>query len=824
MAPDQSMARTLARMLPSPAPAGPPSPWPPRPVPPSPWPIVWAVVVGLWAVAVTLVTQSAVWLIAQALLAAGLDEPAWIWPVASVGNAVLVAVPSAVLATVPRSRAVRTTGRVWLLGGVALGLLGALRAVPQPQNELYLAAFALVAALAAVAIARIAGRSPGRGTSGRLALPATSLAIAAGGALLLPWLWLGALGGLVETVLAVVAAVSVAALVGAVLDGGVWPAVGGSSGRRLVLVGGLVAGVTLLLVAAGTGQSGSQLAAMLGLPPAGFVAATLQPMSRRRYADYLPSSETSTATAPTRLVVGIAALGPLAFVDPEEISVLLATMRDVPNWSAIAAGASAALALLLAVGYWVAFARARAPVPYRWIGVAAAAVVLVSGVVVYVVPGQPGLYGERLFVVLREQADLSDVPAGTGAAGRAARAHEVYRRLVTTAQRSQADLRRELDRLGLDYRPYYLANAIEVDAGPIVRAWLARRSDVDRVLLSQQLRPLPAAAPSATGSAPPPGGPGWNLTLIGADLAVSQAGADGAGIVVGSSDSGVDGSHPALAGRFRGGDDSWYDPWNGSTTPVDHAGHGTHTLGTAVGSGGIGVAPGAHWVGCVNLDRNLGSPAHYLDCLQFMLAPFPRDGDPFTDGRPERGPQVLTNSWGCPAIEGCDLGVLRPATAALAAAGVFLAVAAGNTGPFCGSVEDPPAPYPDVLTVGAVDRQRTVTSFSSRGPAPGGGRKPDVVAPGDGVLSAMPGGGYAALDGTSMATPHVAGVVALMWSANPGLIGDLDRTRRILADTATAATASPSIGRSAGCTEPANVAGAGLVNAYAAVAAARAAR
>jgi subtilisin family serine protease len=166
--------------------------------------------------------------------------------------------------------------------------------------------------------------------------------------------------------------------------------------------------------------------------------------------------------------------------------------------------------------------------------------------------------------------------------------------------------------------------------------------------------------------------------------------------------------------------------------------------------------------------------------------------------------------------------VLRPAAAALAAAGVFVAVAAGNTGPFCGSVKDPPAPYPDVLTVGAVDRRRTVTSFSSRGPAPGGGRKPDVVAPGAGVLSAMPGGGYATLDGTSMATPHLAGVVALMWSANPALIGNLAATRRILADTATPAV--PSSSRGNGCSDPANVTGAGLVDAYAAVVAARASR
>ncbi|MFD0823645.1 S8 family serine peptidase, partial [Micromonospora zhanjiangensis] len=175
-------------------------------------------------------------------------------------------------------------------------------------------------------------------------------------------------------------------------------------------------------------------------------------------------------------------------------------------------------------------------------------------------------------------------------------------------------------------------------------------------------------------------------------------------------------------------------------------------------------------------------------------------------------------------IEGCDRDVLRPATAALAATGIFTVVAAGNSGPYCGSVSDPPAPYPDVLTVGAVDQEGRITEFSSRGPAPGGAAKPDVVAPGADVLSAWPGGGYATENGTSMATPQVAGVVALMWSANPALVGDLDRTRRILRDTATGRPARYPPGEPADrCGGSANVTGAGLVDAYAAVRAATAA-
>jgi len=147
-----------------------------------------------------------------------------------------------------------------------------------------------------------------------------------------------------------------------------------------------------------------------------------------------------------------------------------------------------------------------------------------------------------------------------------------------------------------------------------------------------------------------------------------------------------------------------------------------------------------------------------------------------------------------------------------------MVVAAGNTGPRCDSIDDAPAPYPDVLTVGAVSESRVVTGFSSRGPTDDDLDKPDVAAPGEEVLSAMPGGGYARLTGTSMAAPHVAGVVALMWSANPALIGDLARTRQLLRETATAAEVEDGTDD---CGDPGRLAGAGIVDALAAVQAAR---
>ena len=324
--------------------------------------------------------------------------------------------------------------------------------------------------------------------------------------------------------------------------------------------------------------------------------------------------------------------------------------------------------------------------------------------------------------------------------------------------------------------------------------------------------------------------------MIDAPRVWTEFGVTGQGIVVGQSDSGVDGSHPALASSYRGaatGDDyNWLDPWSGTPSPRDLEGHGTHTLGTAVGQGGIGVAPGATWMACANLERNLANPALYLDCMQFMLAPYPQDGDPFTDGQPARSANVLNNSWGCPEeFEGCDSLSLEPAVAAMRAAGIFVVASAGNSGPACGTVTDPIALYDESFSVGAVDRLGNLAMFSSRGPVSvdGSGRvKPDIAAPGVSVLSAYPGGTYETASGTSMAGPHVAGVVALLWSANPDLIGDIERTEQILIDSARPFTgtvnslsgvnsAATTCGATGPGSTPSNYAGYGIVDAYRAV-------
>jgi subtilisin family serine protease len=286
---------------------------------------------------------------------------------------------------------------------------------------------------------------------------------------------------------------------------------------------------------------------------------------------------------------------------------------------------------------------------------------------------------------------------------------------------------------------------------------------------------------------------------------------------VGNADSGVDWQHPAIkdaylgaattGGRMVAHDHHWYDPWDGTAEPWDDKGHGTHTMGTVLGADGenkVGVAPGASWIACRNMRHGLGNPGSYLSCMEFLFAPFPLDGDPFRDGDPARGAHVVSNSWGCPQEEGCQPDTLRRAVDNLRAAGQMLVVAAGNDGPLCGTIQDPLALYDAVLTVGATQRGDQATSFSGRGPVTADGSgipKPDLVAPGQDIRSSVPGG-FTNLPGTSMAGPHVAGAVALLWSVEPDLVSDVDRTEAILTQTAQQLTVDAVCGDDSTAIEP----------------------
>jgi subtilisin family serine protease len=761
----------------------------------------------VWVCAVVGLSAPVAWFVREVVEGTGGTWPGWADLGVAAAQAALVAAPAGLLAALTREPLLRGAYRSWVAASAGLLAFSLARLLPAGWFQ----AAALVAAavgLAALAVLLVARRPGPPAPAGAL-----GVALAAGPLLALPWLAYGALGSPLDTLLALLAGAAVGLAAAAILDRVLLPAValsGRPEGAALAL-GGLALGAALLILAAGAGFQAANLLLMAALPPLGLGAVALAlPFAGRRRAWLAPAA-----------LVAAAAAAPLALFDPDEITVVLGA-ADIPGQVAPAAAwafvAGLAVSGLLLAARRLVATPPRAPALLG--GVAATALVAAAA---YALVGHPGFYGERLFVILRDQAALA--PAAPGEP-RDERLRRAYATLTAHAEATQAGLRADLGRFGVRSTPYYLVNGLEVDGGPLVRLWLQGRPEVDRVLESPRLRPLPAPPPPEPGDEAAPAAPEWNITSIGADRVWSELGVTGEGVVIGQSDSGVDGAHPALRDGFRGGADSWLDPWYGSAAPRDYGMHGTHTLGSALGRGGIGVAPGASWFGCVNLARNLGNPARYLDCLQFMLAPYGPGGDPLRDGDPARAADVINNSWGCPPVEGCDADSLRPAIDALRAAGVFVVVSAGNEGPSCSSLDSPPAIYDSALSVGAIDQAGDVTPFSSRGPveADGSGRtKPDIVAPGAEILSAQPGDTYGRADGTSMAGPHVAGVVALMWSANPALVGDIERTEQILRDTARPHGGAAGLS-CAGADDGSNVYGRGVVDAYAAVRAAQQAR
>jgi len=635
-------------------------------------------------------------------------------------------------------------------------------------------------------------------------------ALAMGGGLGLPWVVLSALGSPLDSLLALLTGLAAGAACVLALRGVLRQDSGTLYGYGVFLLDGLLAALFLLSVAVALGANGASAILALVVPLLGWVAAGLMRSDA--------AGGRSNWPVPA-LFLGLAFFWPLAFVDLEELLYILMSPGESMQWVWTAAlidwllSGLALIAALILLRFWLANRLARLA------GYGLAGALWAALLVVYLLAGKPGFHGERLFVILKDQADLS---LAQNISDPVERRKAVYQALVTHADTSQAGLRAYLDGLGVRYKPYYLVNAIEVQGEPLFHFVYASRPEVDRVLIGTRLRPLPFPLPAEEGqSGEAPDRPEWNLIRIRAPQVWEELGVTGAGVIIGQSDTGVQREHPEVRGGYlrRGESDdySWYDPWYGSLTPMDYGAHGTHTLATVVGQS-VGVAPGASWIACVNLGRNLANPALYLECMQFHLAPFPAGGSALKDGRPELGAQVLNNSWGCPAIEGCDARALEAGVKALRAAGVFVVASAGNDGmEGCSSVASPIALYDDVISVGASDQDNILAYFSSLGPvtADGSGRvKPDLVAPGVEIYSAVPGG-YTWMSGTSMAGPHVAGVVALMWSANPKLIGDVERTEEILLRTADQIIDS---GRDCGGTpEQNNMIGYGFVDAYQAV-------
>lgn len=429
----------------------------------------------------------------------------------------------------------------------------------------------------------------------------------------------------------------------------------------------------------------------------------------------------------------------------------------------------------------------------------------------------------ELLVFLAEQADLSPARRLTG---KAAKGRFVFERLTEVAARTQRPLLDELSARRVPQRPYWIANMIWVRGDLATVRAMAERSDVARVAANPWVAadlPVPETSPALA-----PGAIEWGVDRVNAP-ALWAEGVTGQGAVVAGQDTGYDWDHPALIGKYRGWngvtadhDYNWHDAIhvaNGSCPadspePCDDNDHGTHTMGTMVGDDGganqIGVAPGARWIGCRNMNNGNGTPATYSECFQFFLAPTEVGG---ANPDPAMAPDVINNSWGCPPSEGCtDPTVLQTVVENVRAAGIVVVASAGNSGQGCGSVDDPPAIYDASFSVGSTTISDVISTFSSRGPVTVDGSnrlKPDVAAPGSSVRSSVRGSGYQSFSGTSMAGPHVAGEVALLLAAGPGLAGDVDTIEECIRQTAVPSWNTQTCGGIPSGQVPNNVFGAG---------------
>lgn len=439
---------------------------------------------------------------------------------------------------------------------------------------------------------------------------------------------------------------------------------------------------------------------------------------------------------------------------------------------------------------------------------------------------------------LNQQVDMAILDASLKArhATRQERHFEVVSALQQLARETQGPLVAELETRQqrgevTGFTPYWISNLIVVRATRSTIEEMANRADIDlaevnfQPTLIQPLNPHPAdedGGPRAIGITP-------GVKAINANKVWYQLGVWGEGAIVANLDTGVDGNHPALSARWRGagGAHPWQECWKdvlGTNTqfPTDTGSHGTHVMGSITGlapNDSIGVSPRSQWIAANAINQGVGNEFDndVVACFQWLADP---DGNvnTVTDV-----PDVVQNSWGINEGFGgsyvdCD-SRWNAAIDNCEAASVVVTWSAGNEGPGATSLRSPAdraTTLYNVFSVGAVDCTNdqtfpyNIASFSSRGPTgcnvPAERKiKPEICAPGVDVYSSFPGGSYGYLSGTSMAGPHVAGVVGLMRSINPDI--DVDTVKEILMATA----------RDQGTTGEDNTYGWGVIDAFEAV-------
>ncbi len=422
----------------------------------------------------------------------------------------------------------------------------------------------------------------------------------------------------------------------------------------------------------------------------------------------------------------------------------------------------------------------------------------------------------------------------------------VFNTLKNHAEMTQQPIINWLKLNNVSFQSFYITNAIKVSSSIGVLWELASRDDVEYIIDNKPFYMLDYEENKS--SSLRSGTPEWGLLNIKAD-SVWEMGIRGQNVIVAGQDTGYEWELSPLKNKYRGyindstaiHDYNWHDAIHinnpafadtlinpcgfSSRKPCDDHNHGTHTMGTMVGEDDeniIGVAPEAQWIACRNMDRGWGQPSTYMECFEWFLAPYDFEKETYN---PDKAPHVINNSWYCSESEGCNLSnfhIMEAIVNNLRAAGIVVVASAGNTGRNgCGSVSGPPAFFENSFSVGASNVNDDIGNFSSIGPVTIDGSlrlKPDVTAPGVGVRSVVRGGAYRTWNGTSMAGPHVAGVVALMISANQRLAGQVDIIEDIIKETARPQTTDivcDSLDYPFGIINP--VFGHGIVNAYEAV-------
>ncbi|WP_026171832.1 MULTISPECIES: S8 family serine peptidase [unclassified Streptomyces] len=399
------------------------------------------------------------------------------------------------------------------------------------------------------------------------------------------------------------------------------------------------------------------------------------------------------------------------------------------------------------------------------------------------------------YVVLKDQADLSGAKKQKT---HTKKAKAAYSELRSHAKSSQKSLNTFLDKKKVGHQDFWITNTVKVTGDQALVAELAKRSDVASVVKQHSFKlddietsdkkvtASRAAALGTDSSADGTDAPAWGVSDIKADQVWDQYEDRGEGIVVANVDSGVQYDHPDLVANYRGnnGDGTFSNDYNffdasgqcPTTAPCDNNGHGTHTMGTMVAKNGLGVAPNAKWIAAKGCASDVCYDDELLEAGQWILAPTDHNGQ---NPRPDLAPNIVNNSWG---NKDTSTPFYQDILAAWDAAGIFEAFAAGNDGDgvTC-STTHPPGAQADSYGVGAYDSTGKIAGFSGFGPSPtDGSEKPNISAPGVNIPSTWPGNSYNTINGTSMATPHVAGAVALLWSAAPSLIGNIEETRNLL--------------------------------------------